>query len=158
MKFETCIDYDRFKIEMRKIESDLDASSQKEKETSTKCQAVNQKPSELQEVKDLLTKMNDKIKTLEEKQEQQQQYTPYRGGHYRGPRHYRGNYNRGSYQRGRGNYNGGSFQGSRGQYKPSRPTGSSQFRPSVPYNEQNKFTCYSCGGENHIARNCPENK
>ena len=147
LKYETIADYDRFKIEMRKIENDLQATSKKENESSTKCQAVNQKPSEMQEVKDLLKKMNEKINALEE-QRDQQHYTPYRGGgSYRGPRHFRGAYNRGSYQRGRG------------QYRPTRPTGKDTFKPADSYSQQqNNFVCYNCGGANHIARNCPENK
>ena len=66
LKYETIKDYDRFKIEMRKIESELQSSSKKETENATKCQAVNQKPSEMEEVKDLLKKMNEKISALEE--------------------------------------------------------------------------------------------
>ena len=147
LKYETIADYDRFKIEMRKIESDLQETSKKETESTTNCQAVNQKPSEMQEVKELLKQMNEKINALEEQRDQQQSM-PYRGRRgYRGPRHFRGAYNQGLYQRGRG------------QYRPTRPTGTSTFRPSAPYNQQqNKFSCYSCGGEGHIAINCPENK
>ena len=93
LKFETIKDYDRFKIEMRKIVSELENSTKKEKdkESSAKCNLVTQKSSDMDEVKDLLKQMNEKIKTLEEKQNQQQ-FIPQRGkGNYRGPRHYRGN-------------------------------------------------------------------
>lgn len=147
LKYETVADYDRFKVEMRKIESELDTTTKKETESATKCQSVSQKPSEMQEVKDLLKKMNEKIESLE-KQREQEQFIPQRGqGGYRGPRHYRGAYNRGSFQRGRG------------QYRPSRPYGASQFRPTTPNNQnRDTFHCFNCGGENHIARNCPENK
>ena len=41
LKYETIKDYDRFKIEMMKIESELQSSSKKETENTTKCQAVN---------------------------------------------------------------------------------------------------------------------
>ena len=144
LKFETIKDYDRFKIEMRKIESELENSTKKEKdkESSAKCNLVTQKSSDMDEVKDLLKQMNEKIKTLEEKQNQQQ-FIPQRGkGNYRGPRHYRGNYNRGQSNRGRG------------QYRPSRPTATGLFRPNTPSQGQT-FNCYTCGEEGHIARNCP---
>lgn len=146
LKYETIRDYDRFKIEMRKIESELESSTKKEneKESTTKCNTVTQRSSDMEEVKNLLKQMNEKINALE-KQRDQQQNTAHRGrGTYSGPRHFRGFYNRGSFQRGRG------------QYKPTRPTGTSTFRPAAP--EQKKFTCYSCGEEGHIARNCPGNQ
>ena len=68
LKFETIKDYDRFKIEMQKIESDLENSTKKEKdkESSAKCNLVTQKSSNMDEVKDLLKQMNEKIKTRSE--------------------------------------------------------------------------------------------
>ena len=88
LKFETICDYDRFKIEMRTIESDLEASSVKEKD-SAKCSAINQRPDsdrqDMKEMKDLLKEMNEKIKTLEEQQGNQDHFIPRGAGGYRGP-------------------------------------------------------------------------
>lgn len=149
LKYETVKDYDRFKIEMRKIESELESASGKEpikaEDTKTKCNAMNQKQSsELHEVKELLKQMNDRIKSLEDQKGKEDGSIQRGRGAYRGPRHFRGNYNRGD-----------SFRG-RGQYRPIRPTGPNTFRPLTP-NIHNKFSCYACGNEGHIARNCPEN-
>lgn len=149
LKYETVRDYDKFKIEMRKIESELAAStandtSSKEKETGVKCNAINQnQSSELKEMKELLKQMNERIKSLEEKKEHDPQDVQRGRGSYRGPRHFRGNY-----------YRGGP---SRGQYRPARPVGTNTFRPATP-SFQNKFRCYHCNQEGHIARNCPENQ
>lgn len=70
-----------------------------------KCNVINQRESsDMKEVKDLLKEMNDRIKVLEqaEQQKEQNQFAHPGRGSYRGPRHYRGVYNRGPYTRGRG--------------------------------------------------------
>ena len=74
LKFETIKNYDRFKIEMRKIESELESSTKKEKdkESAAKCNTVTQKSLDMEEVKDLLKQMSEKIKSLEEQRDQQQ--------------------------------------------------------------------------------------
>ena len=70
LKFETIKDYDRFKIEMRKIESEIESSTKKEKDSAAKCNTVTQKSSDMEEVKDLLKQMNETIKSLEEQRDQ----------------------------------------------------------------------------------------
>lgn len=97
LKYETVKDYDKFKIEMRKIENEITLSavketSTKEKETGARCNATNQnQSSELKEMKELLKQMNEGIKSLAEKKEYEQNYLTQRGrGTYRGPRHSRG--------------------------------------------------------------------
>ena len=61
-KFETITDYDKFKIEVRKIENDNSAI-----EKETKCKSINkiEEKSELFELKSLLKKMDERVQALE---------------------------------------------------------------------------------------------
>lgn len=154
-KFDTIRDYDRFKIEVRKAENELELGKTREKDIKCKAAQKVEDKSELSEVKELLLKMNARIETLEkqkeESQHRQQQRGNYRDGRGRG--------------RGRGQYRGRGQSRGRGQgnYTPDRPTATSTFRPSNYGKESDQKydhstrTCYSCGKEGHIARNCQEN-
>jgi hypothetical protein len=154
-QFHTIANYDDFKVEVRRIEKDLEIDSE-----STKCQAINkpEKPegkSELTEVKELLEKMNERIKKLEE--EKDQTYTD------RNQWQYNRGFNRGRGFRGRGNNQRGNR--GRGSFRPRRPTGSNTFKPAnTNENSQQNFDayvdtrkCYQCGQEGHIAKYCQGN-
>lgn len=149
-KYETVKDYDKFKIELRKIESNI--IEEKEKDNKAKCSAATkiEQKSELGEVKELLQKMNARIEKLEKEKEQnterqqQQQY----GSSYQQQQHYDSSYQQRGLNRGfRRNYRGnnGDRGRSRGAYQPTRPTGTQNMQP----------TCYNCNKKGHIARNCP---
>jgi hypothetical protein len=136
--YNTEEDYDQLKIEVRKLEQELALTN---KETTTQCKATTETKSEIGELKDLLKQMNTRIEQLE-KQQQPTGYAP-RGQHqYRGPRHARGSFGRGTQNNGRG------------QFRPTRPTGSGTFRPQQTYNNNKDFRCYHCNKTGHIARNC----
>ena len=129
-------DYDKFKIELRKIEADLIVTDGKQCHTIT----TDKKPSEMAEVKDLLQKLNERIDRLEK---QQSEMKPNQGfGGNRPSRGFRRLQNRSTT-----NYRG------RGQEKDAsnrdrRPLGSQTFAP----------TCYCCKGKGHIAKDCPNNR
>ena len=149
-KCDTITDYDRFKIELRKIESELKLETEG---TTKKCNAAmnsreyTKGSSESTEMKDLLTKLSNRIDNLEKEKHEwfqhpsQQSYRSYDtpGGRYVN-RGFRGN-SRGLERPG--------FRRGRGAMGPrlTRPTGSNTFMP----------TCYNCGGRGHIARRCPNN-
>lgn len=146
--YYTIDDYDKFKVECRKVESEM--KFMETKETKSKCHAANQKPekTELGEVKELLQQMNERIKKLELEKEQASTSNDTPRGSYRGRRHHRGARNRGS-DRGRGSY------------QPTRPTGTNTFTPSDQKDKQDDrykdVTCYNCQKQGHIARYCPGN-
>ena len=66
-KFDTVDDSDRFKVEVCKIESELNLTKQEEA-SKPKCSAINkaEQRSELSEVKDLLKQMNKTIEKLKQ--------------------------------------------------------------------------------------------
>lgn len=141
-KCDTISDYDNFKIELRKIETELKVPDSDMK----KCGVINQdkSKSELSEIKELLLKMNERIDRLEneKKQSEDRQWKrqEYRGGI---------GYSRGTMRgypasmRGRGELENG-----RGNYLPRRPSNSNSFRPAG--------ACFKCGERGHLARQCPK--
>ena len=138
-------DYDRFKLEVRKIEADLAIQPKEEKQ---KCNAVinkdNKEKSDIAEVKEVLQKINQRVDKLEKEKEQATNSYDYSYSTCKTfGRGYRGNGRFRSDLRGRGKNRGRG--GGRGDYHPSRPTGTNIMQP----------TCYKGEEKGHIARNCP---
>ena len=131
--------YDRFKIELRKIESEVDSekpveNQQKSCKVAINTEKVNSKESEekidLKEMKELMKQLNDRIQKLEEKDHRPEEPQNLGRGYGRGfVRDYRGN-NRGGIGRG---------------YRPSRPWAGNTFTPK----------CFNCNEFGHMKRNCP---
>lgn len=141
-KFDTITDYDRFKIEVRKIEKSQVTATKEKQKTSAICKAATDTKDKeegvilkkLQKMEENQTLLMEKIKALEKDKEIQTERSGTSFYNSRGAR-------RGTYRdnnRGRG----------RGCYKPTRPTGALNFQP----------TCYICDTRGHIARNCTNRK
>ena len=128
----TISDYNRFNMELRKLESGLKEETVERKP----CKPIVQtepKKEEMSELSNLLRKLNDKIDKLGS----QQEAGSYRNGDNR--RYFGGRrFSRGDSYRG--------AQGGRGQYQVQRPVASRTFQP----------TCYSCGEKGHMPRQCPK--
>ena len=147
-KCDTIADYDRFKIELRKMEAEM--REEKGDDISKPCRpavpdtVVKEKmeKSELSEVKELLKSLNDRIQYLEETQksgaETNQSHTPYFSrGAMRGQRG--GNMGRGN--------NGFMTRGmnNRDVHTVGRPIAGTTFSP----------TCWRCNKKGHVQTNCP---
>ena len=90
-------DYDTFKLELRKIENDINAELQEHKmETKTCHSAVTLDNTTNTEVLTLLEKMNQRIDSLQKEKEEMKEQMHQQS--YRGGRGYQG------YDRGQGNY------------------------------------------------------
>ena len=151
-KFDTIKDYDRFKVELRKIENHIDEDATKEKKT--KCQAATniEEKSELNQIKTLLEKMNNRIEKLENEKEDRTSA----GRNYHSESNYRG-YGWRGYNRGRGQ--GRGFQGGRGRgYSDQQGAtghGRGTYTPRRPFGSPFKPKCHRCKSEDHFIRNCP---
>ena len=132
-KNDTIQDYDKFKIELRKIEADLKSTEGKQ------CHAIttDKKPSEMTEVKDLLQKLNERIDRLEKQQREMRpneacnNIRSSRGG------------KRPQFRQKTNNKVKGQDQGT--SNRGHRPFGSQNFLP----------TCFGCNGKGHMIRDCP---
>ncbi|KAH3784571.1 hypothetical protein DPMN_162530 [Dreissena polymorpha] len=150
-KFDTVQDYDKFKMELRIIETEIKSPEPDHK----KCHAAvkiekntyEEILKKLSKTEELLMTLNERIDQLEQTKEPtdsdrqyDQEYSHgicYRGG-------YRGN-SGGRWNSGRGRGNNSGARG-RGVYKPHRPTGTGTMQP----------TCFRCNEKGHIVRNCPK--
>ena len=124
--------YDDFKREIRKLETNIvESSTQESRKTCKPAVIVDTQSREMTEVKKLLEKLNNRIDNLEKEREERN--TQPNQGFYRG--------------RGRGGGYRGRIQGNegRGNYQQQRPLGNQNFQP----------TCYNCNQKGHIQRNCP---
>lgn len=134
-QFRTTMEYDKFKIELRQIEAEVNGDG--ERKPCAPVVPPQPEKTELGEMKSLLTQLNDKITKLEQGQaELKAANTRGRGVYQSGWSNRGGPQNRGGSQnRGRG----------RGDYKPTRPNAGNTFQPS----------CYNCSEKGHLSRNCP---
>lgn len=127
----TVDDYDRFKIELRKMEADLGSGEKKPCKPAVNTHA----DSELSEVKELLKKLNDRIDKIEKNKEEDSSKRP-QNSQYK----YSGKGRQFSYK-------SGDIDRSRGRGKYTRPTGRGTFMPNP--------NCFTCNEKGHLARDCP---
>ena len=135
-KYDLIKDYSQFKVELRKIESQLEDDVGREAKSTT-CHA-NQMEKDSKLV-DILEKLNARIERLEKKDEENSrrlsEVTPSRNANT--DLRYQGR----GYGRGRGQDR---------NYRPGRPTAGNTFRP-----RGNTRKCFKCGSEQHMIKDCP---
>ena len=154
-KYDTIDDYDRFKIELRKLEADMKKPEASMKTTCNVAQKVEEKK-ELSYIETTLKELKEKIEKLEQAQSNPQYQSQRFNRSYRRPYGFRGN---------RGQANGRG----RGQFTQSRPLAANNFRGScfncgernhmardceAKYTPKSTIICYNCGEEGHLARQC----
>ena len=146
-------DYDKFKLELRKIESELSAEQSETKQEPKKCNAAVNIDNGNTEMRALFEKLNSRIDQLEKDKNNMQQQLQQQLHHYQVPGQYSGRGARGN-SRGRGFRDRGTGP-RRGQgrgddsYSVQRPVASNTFTPRK---------CYNCNDPNHMARDCPHIK
>ena len=129
-KFQTVLDYDAFKIELRQLEDEMNVRDQKRK--TCHVAQKTQEGEQIGKLQDTVQQLQDKIKKLEEEKDNPPVNQPH---YYYGSRGFR---------RGTGRFRGNRGRG-RGQYKPTRPIAINTMRGA----------CYRCGERGHIAKDCP---
>ncbi|KAH3872783.1 hypothetical protein DPMN_036006 [Dreissena polymorpha] len=125
--------YDEFKRELRKIETELKEPVKEQKSCKAAVNITPEANNDLSEMKTLLLQLNERIEQLEK-----EKGNPRNTNHSRYPLGSRGNY--------RGRLS--TANRGRGTYMPSRPTAGTSFQG----------TCYICNQTGHTMRTCPMNK
>ena len=177
-KNDMITDYNLFKMELRKIEAEMKESERETKKCSAAMNIEKKENSELSEVKQLLTKLNERMDKLEKNsgekkpyQQQQQQRPQYDQrtsyGQQRPQYDQRTSYGqqrpqydqRTSYGQERPSYVPGTTYRGRGQDSGYRGAyrGSTRGRGQDRANRPTTFgpICYNCQNRGHIAKDCP---
>ena len=152
--------YEEFKWEVRKIESEMSGKSAEDSKKGSKpaAAAVNvatkddKESKEMTKVTQILEQLNNRIAALEKQKEDRSAegatgYSPHwQAGNNQqwGSGYYGNGYGRGYRGNGRGNGRGGQGRG-RGDKKPHRPLAAKTMAP----------LCFICNEKGHFQRNCP---
>ncbi|KAH3832004.1 hypothetical protein DPMN_105278 [Dreissena polymorpha] len=121
--------YDEFKRELRKIETELKGPVKEQKSCKAAVNITPEANNDLSEMKTLLLQLSERIANLEKEK-----------GNTRNTNHSR-------YPVGRRGAYMGRISSGRGTYMPSRPTAGTSFQS----------TCYMCNQKGHTIRTCPLN-
>lgn len=137
-KNDTIRDYDRFKIELRKLESEMKTPDTKTKPChAAQSTAKENEKSEITELKEILKQLNEKIDQMQKEREMENQNKFERPTYGIGGRKYYRGFN--------SNFRMNCGQG-QGDYRPRRPVGTTTFRGA----------CHRCNQRGHMAKDCPK--
>ena len=141
-------DYDKFKLELRKMENDIRIEQVEIKKCSVASALNTDKPkSEIGELKTLLEQLNSRIDKIEKEKEELREQLNRQSRNPTQPINLNFNRGFGGRKRYRRGYRG---QGrGRGQYEPQRPLAGNTLAPRK---------CYICDSTEHLKKDCSMNK
>ncbi|KAH3714677.1 hypothetical protein DPMN_057367 [Dreissena polymorpha] len=155
--------YDEFKRELRKIETELKEPVKETKSCKAAIKVNPQETTDLSEMKSLLHQLNERIGNLEKEKVENKYHQP---ASFQAANRYPFG-GRSAYRGFRGRI-GTSHQG-RGSYRPTRPLSGTTFQGAChfcnerghiqrycPQNMDSNVVCYNCNEKGHRQINCPK--